>query len=264
MGPPVRFPDGVLSAAKLRIAAGTGKGAPAPYFRGAGRNYISTLLVFGLHQKLRTLSMCPLIALNTNRNQTQSWYIFDSRTPYIKFIGGSMKRGIIHYVKATLCFLDERIEEILIVCLCLALVLSLTYTVIVRYALHTSFLTMISYWAEEIAGFAFIWLLYIGAALATKREAHFRVTVQFELLPERLKKYSFIPGNLVWIGFNLCIIKFGWQLVQSSAESSLALEIPMKFVYAIIPGSFVLITFRLLRSTFKSLMAIKEQGGNHA
>ena len=154
-------------------------------------------------------------------------------------------------VKSVLFFLDNKFEEIIIVILCTTLVSCLTASVVIRYAIPI--FAKASHWAEEIAAFSFIWLLYWGASLATRTGKHFRVTAQFAILPERLKKYAVIPGNIAWFIFNLVIMKFGWVLVKSSMEESLSLEIPMKFIYAIIPLSFFFISFRLVQHTFRSL-----------
>lgn len=154
-------------------------------------------------------------------------------------------------MKKVLKFLDNNIEEIVIILLCSSLVLSLIFTVVVRYGV--SALSMASHWAEEIALFSFIWLLYFGASLATRKGKHFRVTAQFRLLPKRFRKYYLMPGNVIWLAFNLLIVNYGMVLVQSSMEESLSLEIPMKWVYFIIPLSFTFISFRLVQHTIRML-----------
>jgi len=164
-------------------------------------------------------------------------------------------------LKKSILFLDDKFEEIVVVILCTTLVLSLTYTVIVRYAFHTPLLSMISHWAEEIASFAFVWLLYFGAILATKRGQHFSITAQFKLLPKKYQRYAFLPGYFAWMLFNLVIIRFGMQLVNFSAEESLALEIPMKFIYFIIPFSFALITFRLVQHAYRTMRSNSDEEG---
>ena len=174
-----------------------------------------------------------------------------------------MHKRIIGYGKAIVFFLDRRIEEIMIVSLCSILVSSLTFVVIVRYALPIPVLTMASHWAEEAATFSFIWLLYWGASLATKKGEHFRITAQFGLLTKRVKKYALLPGDIAWLLFNLVIIKLGWELLQFSQEASLSLEIPMKYVYAIIPLSFIFILFRLIQYNFKAFKAQRNQGDDH-
>jgi C4-dicarboxylate transporter, DctQ subunit len=159
--------------------------------------------------------------------------------------------GFIKALKDTLLFLDRKIEEIAIIILGITLVSSLTFAVIVRYAIHLPALSMASHWAEELAQYSFIWLLYIGASLATRNGGHFRVSAQFGLLPERMRKYASLPGDIVWLVFNLFILKLGFDLCRSSAESSLSLELPMKYVYAIIPISFTLIFFRLIQFNYR-------------
>jgi len=161
-----------------------------------------------------------------------------------------MLNMIFRWGKSIAMFLDMRFEEIVIIILCSILVLSLTFIVIVRYALPIPILTMASHWAEEIASFSFIWLLYWGASLATKKGGHFRVTAQFGILPKRLKKYAFLPGDIIWIIFNVIIIILGLELYYFSKEASLSLEIPMKYVYAIIPLSFIFILLRLLQYNY--------------
>ena len=162
---------------------------------------------------------------------------------------------ILRYGKAVLLFFDQRIEEIIIVTLCVILVCCLTFTVIVRYALHIPVLSMASHWAEEVATFSFIWLLYWGASLATRTGGHFRVTAQFGLLPKRLRRFAFIPGDILWLLFNLVIIRLGWQLVGYSMETSLSLEITMKYIYAIIPLSFMFIVFRLIQYNIRTFIS---------
>jgi len=162
-------------------------------------------------------------------------------------------------LRKSILILNDYFEEIIVVILCSTLVLALTYTVIVRYAFHTPLLSEISHFAEETASFAFVWLLYFGAILATKNGQHFSITVQFNLLPKKFQRYAFLPGYFVWMLFNLVIIKLGMELVKFSPEESMALEIPMKYVYFIIPLSFALITLRLIQHTYRTMRSNDEE-----
>jgi TRAP-type C4-dicarboxylate transport system permease small subunit len=141
--------------------------------------------------------------------------------------------------------------------LCTTLVICLSASVVIRYAFPI--FSKASHWAEEIAIFSFIWLLYWGASLATRTGKHFSVTAQFGLFPKRFKKYAVIPGNIVWLIFNLAIMKFGLTLVKFSIEESLSLEIPMNIIYFIIPMSFFFISFRLVQHTIRSLTSTHDK-----
>lgn len=148
-------------------------------------------------------------------------------------------------------FLDRWLEQIALVVLCSALVLSLTYTVIVRYFLPFPFFTVLSHKAEEIGVFSFVWLLYWGSVLATKEGGHFLVSAQFAILPKSWRRYRYLPGDLVWLALNLVLVWQGTVLVKSSLErpqASLSLQIPMHYVYAVIPLAFLLTCVRLVQS----------------
>lgn len=147
--------------------------------------------------------------------------------------------------------IDNNFEEALIVILCFILVTCLVFTVIVRYAIPA--LSMASHWAEELSLFSFIWLLYFGASLATRTGKHFRVTAHLALLPKKFRKYALLPGSFIWLVFNLVLIKYGIILLKMSAEESLSLQIPMKYIYLIIPLSFTFISFRLIQNIYRVL-----------
>jgi TRAP-type C4-dicarboxylate transport system permease small subunit len=117
---------------------------------------------------------------------------------------------------------------------------------------------------EEVAKYSFIWLLYFGASLATRSGGHFKVTAQFSLLPKKARKYASLPGDLIWLIFNLFIIKLGFDLCQASAEASLSLQLPMKWVYAIIPISFILILFRLIQYNYRLFISKRSQKGGES
>lgn len=148
-------------------------------------------------------------------------------------------------------FLDRWLEQSLIVALCVSLVVCLTYSTFIRYFVPIPFFTSLTHQAEELALFSFVWLLYWGSVLATKEGAHFRVTAQFAFLPRRWQRWRLLPGDLVWLVFNLYVLWQGLILVESAIERpqpSLSLRIPMQYVYAIIPLAFLLTTIRLIQA----------------
>ena len=168
------------------------------------------------------------------------------------------------FLKSTISFLDKRVEEIGIVTLGLILISSMTFSIVARYFVHTTFFSVASHWMEEVAKYSFIWLLYFGASLATRSGGHFKVTAQFSLLPKKARKYASLPGDLIWLIFNLFIIKLGFDLCQSSAEASLSLQLPMKGVYAIIPIGFSLILFRLIQFNYRLFVSKRSQKGGES
>lgn len=157
-------------------------------------------------------------------------------------------------VNEVLRFIDRWVERSMLVVLCATLVIALSYSAFVRYFVPIPFFTVFTHKAEEIAIFAFIGLVYVGAALATRERGHFRVYAHFLLLPRTWQRWAYIPGDIVWLAFNVFVIWQGAILVKSAVdnpEASLSLQVPMQYIYAIIPVSFLLMSIRLVQTYFR-------------
>lgn len=153
-----------------------------------------------------------------------------------------------------LTLFDDQFEKKILVILTTVLVVALTYTSIVRYFLPFPFFTRFSPKMEELAVFAFVAQLYFGASLATREGGHFRVTAQFLLFPESIRKWCYLPGEILWQCLNVFLIWQGVNLANSAFQTSqmtTALQIPMWIVYAIIPVSFLSTTIRLIQRHIK-------------
>lgn len=105
-------------------------------------------------------------------------------------------------------------------------------------------------WSEEISRFAFVWFVFFGAAYAARLAAHNRVTIQFKLFPSIVQDVAIIITDLIWIVFNLVLIKKSIEVIQDLTEfpyMSPALEWSMAYVYWIFPISFGLMTIRIIQ-----------------
>ena len=151
-------------------------------------------------------------------------------------------------------FLDNWLEQMMMVGCCSILVASLTYTALVRYFVVHPFFTTLSHKAEELAVFAFVFLLYFGSVLATREGAHFRVSAHLDWIKPPLRRWRFLIGDVIWLAFSVFIVWQGLLLVESAferPEPSVAMAIPMQWIYLVIPLAFALNCFRLVQSYFK-------------
>ena len=154
-------------------------------------------------------------------------------------------------IRRVVRLLDDYLEQTMIVALTSTLILCLTYSAFIRYFVTLPFFTSLTHKAEELAIFAFIWLLYWGACLATKEKAHFRIYAHFSRLPESWQRWKYLPGDLIWLGFNVFIVWQGWKLTRSAIDNpeySLSLEVPMAIVYSIIPLTFLVTIIRMIQN----------------
>jgi TRAP-type C4-dicarboxylate transport system permease small subunit len=134
----------------------------------------------------------------------------------------------------------DRVLRWMLVLLLGAMVLAVTWQVVSRYALASP-----SSWTEEVARYLLIWIGMLGAAYAFRTRMH----IGLDLLPGKLtgaaaRRLHWLTLGII-IVFALIVLVYGggslvlltWQLHQTSA----ALELPISFVYAVIPLTGVLI-----------------------
>lgn len=126
----------------------------------------------------------------------------------------------------------------------LAMVTIIFSQVVARYALGNS-LT----WSEEVGRHIFVWMTFLGAALAVRTKAHVALDLLVDHMPRKLQVAVLGLGHIVMIIFAAVLIYAGvYMITLGSRQMSAALQIPMKYIYIILPISGVLIIFYLLKS----------------
>lgn len=144
---------------------------------------------------------------------------------------------------------------LLLVVATLVMVTSILLQVFFRYVMNSPL-----YWSEEIARYAFVWLVFIGAAIASKRGTHIGVDYFVMHLPELPKKFLAIFVNLLVLAFIAYVIYMSMGVIKSNmTQLSPAIRIPMGYVFMAIPIgfsiSFVYVTislYAIVKSTYRS------------
>ena len=91
-------------------------------------------------------------------------------------------------------------------------------------------------WTEELIRFLFVWASCVGAAIGIKEHIHIGIDVIVNLLPKIGQKISAILVQLLLLGFDVFIIKVGFDMVQKTmTQPSPALRLPMGYVYLAVP-----------------------------
>jgi len=142
-------------------------------------------------------------------------------------------------------FLERHFEEsIASFCLCVIAV-CVFLQVVLRYGFGTA-LT----WTEELAGFCMAWAVYMGAALGVRERFHIRILVGVFALPNVLQTPLVIVADLLWLAFNLLMIRYGLEYIEvlwTRTSISPALGIDQVWPQSIIVIGYLLITARLLQ-----------------
>ncbi len=144
--------------------------------------------------------------------------------------------------------LDTAVEA---VCLLLMVVLSvdLMLGVFSRYVLARTFT-----WYDEIARAAFVWVVFLGAAVGVKRGAHFRLHLLVDLLPRPLQRVARGLGLLIVMGFSVVLVQQGWAFMQLGRVQTLPVSgVSKAWVYAAMPVGGVLIILYTLPRLWRTL-----------
>ena len=108
-------------------------------------------------------------------------------------------------------------------------------------------------WSEEIARFLFVWVVFLGSALIMGESGHLAV----EFLPNHFKDKAFgkvlqVIINLAGYVFTLILLFQGAKMTKvMTFQTSPGLEIPMSYVYVVIPVSCFLMLLYLVKDSIK-------------
>ncbi len=108
-----------------------------------------------------------------------------------------------------------------------------------------------SIWGEETARYAFIYLVWIGAAAAVKDRAHIRIDIIFKFLPSRGVAFLYLFGDIVTLLFACAALYWSMESVMTSIRFGAAthgLRINQAWFSFAVPFGFSLILIRLLQS----------------
>lgn len=154
--------------------------------------------------------------------------------------------------------LDEYLEEFLLVCLLLTMVIIMGIQVFCRYCFNYS-LT----WSEELARYLLIWAGFISLSYCVKRKISIKIT-QFEsMLPEKVADYMDIIRNVLLLAFCIYMIPFGMryltQAIHNGATSS-SMGIPMYLIQCSPVVGFFMVCIRLFQCILEAIQNLKEGG----
>jgi len=97
-------------------------------------------------------------------------------------------------------------------------------------------------WAFELTSYLFIWSAFFGAAYLFRTGGHIRVTLLVDVLPPVLSKAVIIIADLIVLFYLILVAYYGYVFIfdpelglKSSGEISVDLNIPMWYVYTVVP-----------------------------
>ncbi|WP_164985161.1 TRAP transporter small permease [Ammoniphilus sp. CFH 90114] len=168
-------------------------------------------------------------------------------------------------MKSLLVWLDRNFEPIVMSVLFYAMMILITVQVLLRFGFNTGFS-----WAEEVARFIFVWLMYFSISYVTRTQGHIKVSLVIGKLNEKTQKAIMILSDFLFIGFSVVIFLSAIKICQSALEfndRAVSLNVSMNILYGAGVVGFLLILMRLVQSIvwklkhFSKPMEYFENGG---
>ncbi|MFB3816980.1 MAG: TRAP transporter small permease [Candidatus Methylomirabilales bacterium] len=155
----------------------------------------------------------------------------------------------------------------------LELTISLTFLAVIVVAVFLQVLFRYVFeaplsWTEELARTSLIWLTFVGAAVAVRRQAHFALALVVGRLPARFRPlWEAFLASLIVI-FLVVLLYQGIQMLPLvHSQLSPSLELPMSYAYLAIPAGAALMLVHLGVALAEHLGVIQpvapEKGGDH-
>ena len=153
-------------------------------------------------------------------------------------------------------FLDEYMEEIILIVLLIIITMIMGIQVCARYIFNYSLA-----WSEEITRYLYIWSGFISVSYCTKKCISIKVEQFVSVFPGKIKIILKIINHSIEFIFFFYLIPFAYKYLISAIESnqiSTACGIPMYFVQLSPLVGFVLVEFRIIQCWYNEFKKIRK------
>ncbi|MCB2149073.1 MAG: TRAP transporter small permease [Deltaproteobacteria bacterium] len=136
---------------------------------------------------------------------------------------------------------------------------ALFFNVVLRYGFNYTLA-----WSEELVREVIIYTTFIGCCSAVKNGSMIKIDASVQLFP-RLKTVLTYFSNTVILIFSVMMMVYGWQMAAMQArtfQKTLILQIPLVYLYAILPLTGVLMFIRTLQVMYQDFRQAEAETEN--
>lgn len=129
-----------------------------------------------------------------------------------------------------------------------AALLALFINVILRYGFNYTLA-----WSEELVREVIIYTTFIGLGVAIKNKSMIKIDAVVQLVPILKTPLNYF-SNLVTMIFGLMMIYYGWKMAALQVmtnQKTIILQIPLVYLYAIIPVMGLTILLRTIQVMYQ-------------
>lgn len=112
-------------------------------------------------------------------------------------------------------------------------------------------------WSEELARYCFVWLSFIGAAMALGQKLHFGIDYLVNKFPPRIRAGLALATNILVLIFCLVMVIYGYKTLATARYiTSAGLYLRMDFVFSAIPAAGLIMIYFVLNHMFQDFMVM--------
>ena len=161
-------------------------------------------------------------------------------------------------MKKVLSWLNDSLEEFLVVISLVLMTLIMGIQVFSRYVMGASLS-----WSEDLTRYIFVWAGFISVSYCTKRCISIKIEQFVAMFPRRGKAVFKLVNHTFELVFFCYLIPFAVKYLMSAVHSgqvSPACNIPMYYVQAAPLFSFILVSVRIVQRWYIELQTIRYKG----
>lgn len=148
-------------------------------------------------------------------------------------------------------WLDDYLEEAILVILLILMTLIMGLQVTMRYVFRSSLS-----WSEELVRFMFVWSTFISVPFCIKHGISIKIDQFRSAFPKKIKKVLLVTDKVILFGLFAVLTYYAVDVVRLtliSGQTSAALGLPMEVVQVSTIIGFGLACVRILQNLFRVL-----------
>ena len=155
-------------------------------------------------------------------------------------------------------WLDDYLEETILILLLIAMVFIMGFQVVARYLFNQSLS-----WSEELTQYLFVWCTFISISYCVKKRISIKIEQFLNVLPKRGQTGLRLFRHTLVLIFCVIMIPYSVTYVQQAIDSqatSAALGIPMYFIQSAPLVGFILLIIRVAQAWVREAKCLKTGG----
>jgi TRAP-type C4-dicarboxylate transport system permease small subunit len=153
---------------------------------------------------------------------------------------------ILNYLDKILTFFEEWTLFVSVI----AALVALFFNVMLRYGFNYTLA-----WSEELVREVIIYTTFIGCSAAVKNRSMIRIDASVQIFPKLKTPLTFF-SNFVALIFSSMMIYYGWLMAAlqvKTGQKTIIMEIPLVYLYAILPLMGVMIFIRTIQNSYQDI-----------